>query len=128
MTRRAGESNENVYERCGMRSHANGVDCGIVEWVKRNTLRWFGHIERMRSEEFVKKVYMSESVDLSSRERPPGRLRDRAKKYMCERGATRGGGLDQKQGGSAWTGRGGDLSAVAAPLGDGPGGSEVSEL
>ena len=27
--------------------------------------------------------------------RPPGRWRDRAKEYMCEGGATRGGGLDQ---------------------------------
>ena len=33
-----------------------------------------------------------------------------------------------KQGGKAWTGRGGDFSAVAIPLGDVPGGSEVSEL
>ncbi len=31
----------------------------------------------------------------SSRGRPPGRCRDRVKEYMCERGATREGGLDQ---------------------------------
>ena len=31
----------------------------------------------------------------NSRERLPGRWRDRVKEYMCERGATRGGGLDQ---------------------------------
>ncbi len=30
-----------------------------MEWVKRSTLRWFGHIERMGNEEFVKKVYLS---------------------------------------------------------------------
>ncbi len=47
-----GESNESVYERCAMGSQANGVNCGVVEWVKRNMLRWW----RMRSEEFVKKV------------------------------------------------------------------------
>ncbi len=52
-------------------------------------------IERMGSEEFVKKVYMSESVGPSSRGRPPVRCRDRVKEYMCERGATRGRGLDQ---------------------------------
>ncbi len=46
VTRWDGESNENVYERCGMRSQVNGVS----EWVKRNTLRWFGHTERMGSE------------------------------------------------------------------------------
>ncbi len=44
------------------------------------------HIERIGSEEFVKKVYMIESV---------GRWRNRVKEYMCERGATRGGELDQ---------------------------------
>ena len=33
-----------------------------------------------------------------------------------------------KQGGSVWTGRGGDFSAVTTPLGDVPGGSEASEL
>ncbi len=58
-------------------------------------LRWFRYTERMGSEEFMKKVYMSESVGPNSRRRPPGRWRDRVKEYMCERGATRGGRLDQ---------------------------------
>ncbi len=58
--------------------------------LKRNTLRWFGHIERMGS-----KAYVRESVGPSSRGRSPARWRDRVKEYMCERGATRGGGLDQ---------------------------------
>ncbi len=49
----------------------------------------------MGSEEFVNKVYMSESVGPNSRGRPLGRWRDRVKEYMCERGATRRGGLDQ---------------------------------
>ncbi len=91
VTRWDGESNE----RCGMGSHADGVNCRVVEWVKRNTLRWFGHIERMGSEEFMKKMYVSESVGPSSRGRPPGRWRDRVKEYMFERSATREGGLDQ---------------------------------
>ncbi len=60
-----------MYERCGMGSQANGV--------KRNTLRWFGHIERMGSEEFVKRVYMSESVGPNSRGRPPVRWSDRVR-------------------------------------------------
>ncbi len=71
------------------------VNGGVVEWVKRNTLRWFGHIERMGSEKFVRKVDMSESVGLSSRGRPHRRWRDRVKEYMCERGTTRRGGMDQ---------------------------------
>ncbi len=74
-----------------MGSHANGVNCGVVEWVKRNTLRWFEHIERMETEEFVKEVYVSESVGPSSRGRPTGRWRDRVKEYMCQRCYTRGG-------------------------------------
>lgn len=59
VTRRDGVSNENVYERCGIGTHANEVKCGVVEWVKRNTLRWFGHTKRIKSEEFVKRVYMT---------------------------------------------------------------------
>ncbi len=76
----------------------NGVNCGVVEGVKRNTVRWFGHTEMMGSEEFVKKVYMNESMGSNSIGRPPGRWRDREKKkkkYMCERGATRVGRLDE---------------------------------
>ncbi len=40
-----GLSNESVYERCGMIGRGSGVGCGVVEWMKRGTLRWFGHIE-----------------------------------------------------------------------------------
>ncbi len=80
VTKRDGKSNESVYERCGMGSRANGVTCGVVEWVKRNTLRWFGHTDRMGNK-FVKKVYMSESVGPNSRGRPLGRWRDRVKQY-----------------------------------------------
>ncbi len=54
-----GLNKESVYERCGMRGRGSGVECGVVEWVKRSTLRWFGHIERMGNEELVKKVYLS---------------------------------------------------------------------
>ncbi len=90
VTRWDGVSNECVYKSCGMGGRANGVNCRVVEWVKRHTLRWFGHIERMGSEEFVKKVYMSESVGTNSRGRPLRRWRDRVKEYLCERGATRG--------------------------------------
>ncbi len=65
--------------------------------MKRNMLRWFEHIGRMGSEECVKKVYMSEGAGPNSRGRPPVRWRDRVKEYMCERGAIRGGRLDQER-------------------------------
>ncbi len=39
LTRWDGESNEIVYEKCGMGSQVNGGNYGVVERVKRNTLR-----------------------------------------------------------------------------------------
>ena len=50
------ESNESVYERCDMGPCVNGVKCDVVEWVNRNTWKWFDHIEMKNSEELVKKV------------------------------------------------------------------------
>ena len=41
VTRWDGESNDSVHERCGMETHAIGVECGVVEWLKLNTMRWF---------------------------------------------------------------------------------------
>ncbi len=38
--------------------------------MKRSTLRWFSHIERMGNEEFVKKVYLSSVEGTNRRERP----------------------------------------------------------
>ncbi len=62
------------------------MGCGVVEWVKRSTLRWFGHIEKMGSEEFVKKVHLSSVEGPSRRGRPPGTWEDRVKEYVSERG------------------------------------------
>ena len=52
-------------------------------------------MERMKSEEFVKKVYVSELDGSNQRGRPLGRWKDKVKEYMCERGDSRGGRLDQ---------------------------------
>ena len=46
MTRWDGESNESMYERCGMGTHANGVNYGVVEWVMRNTLKYRGEVSQ----------------------------------------------------------------------------------
>ncbi len=70
---------------------------GVEEWVKRSTLRWFSHIERMENEEFVKKVYLSSVENPNRRGRPLGRWEDRVKEYVSERGV-RGHGLE-------WEGR-----------------------
>ncbi len=91
-----GLSNENGYERCGMRGHGSGVGCGVAEWVKRSILRWFGHIERMGNEEFVEKVYLSSVEGSNRRGRPPLRWEDRVKEYVSER-EVRGNGLDRER-------------------------------
>ncbi len=44
--------------------------------------------------EFVKNVYVSEIEGPSRRGRPLGRWKDRVKKYMSERGASREGGCE----------------------------------
>ncbi len=75
-----------------MRGRGSGVGCGVVEWVKRSTLRWFGHIERMENEEFVK-VYLGSVEGMNKRGRPPGRWEDRVKECVSERGV-RGNGLE----------------------------------
>ncbi len=49
----------------------------MVEWVKRNTLKWFGHVERMGSDGLVKKVYENELEGPYRSGRPLGRWKDR---------------------------------------------------
>ncbi len=65
-----------------MRGRRSGVGCGVVERVKRSTLRWFGHIERMENREFVKKVYLSSVEGPNRRGRPLGRWEDMVKEYF----------------------------------------------
>ncbi len=61
--------------------------------MKRSTPRWFGHIERMENEEFVRKVYQSSVEGPNKRGRPLGRGEDKVKEYVRERGAS-GAGLE----------------------------------
>ncbi len=53
--------------------------------MKRSTLRWFGHIERMENEEFVE-MYQSSVEGPSRRGRPLERWEDKVNKYVSERG------------------------------------------
>ncbi len=62
-------------------------------YFNNSTLRWFGRIERMENENFVKKVYLSSVEGLNRRGRPLGRWEDRVKEYVSERGV-RGNVLD----------------------------------
>ncbi len=50
--------------------------------MKRSTLRWLGHIERMGNEEFVKKVYLSSVEGTNRRGRPLVRWDDRVREYV----------------------------------------------
>ncbi len=53
--------------------------------MKRSTLRYFGHIEKMENEEFVK-VSLSSAEGPNRRGRPLGRWEDRVKECVSERG------------------------------------------
>ncbi len=44
VNRMDGESNENVYRKLFISSRGEGMSCGVVEMVKRSTLRWFVHL------------------------------------------------------------------------------------
>ncbi len=75
-----------------MRERESGVGCGVVEWVKRS-MRWFGHIERMENEEFVKKVYQSSVEGPIRKGGPLGRWEDKVTECVSER-RVRGNGLE----------------------------------
>ncbi len=68
------------------------VRCGGMS--EKEHLRWFGHIERMENEEFVKKVYGNSVEGSSRRGRPLSRWEDRVKEYVSERGV-RGNRMEQ---------------------------------
>ncbi len=85
MSKWDGLSNKSVYETCGMRGRGSGVGCGVVEWRRRRTLRWFGHIEKMGNEEFVKKVNPSSVEGTNRKGRPLGRWEGRVREYVSER-------------------------------------------
>ena len=90
-----GESNERVYGRFGMSSKGEGMKCGVVELVKRNTLRWFGHIERMDESVMTKRLYKSSIEGVGVRGRPPVKWEDRVQEYVRERGVNGMRGLEQ---------------------------------
>ena len=78
-------SNEEVYERFEMGEKSAGVGCGVVETVKRSTLRWFGHLERMEDERLTKKVYRSSVPGPNARGRPLGTWEGKVDEYVRER-------------------------------------------
>ena len=64
------ENNRGMHDRWSLGTCAKEVKCGVAEYVRWNTLKWFCHIEGMKSEAFVKKMYVSEIKGTSRRGRP----------------------------------------------------------
>ena len=58
---------------------------------EKNNLWSFDHLEREKSEEFVKTVYVSETESPRRRGRLVVRWKDKVKEYMHQRVADRGG-------------------------------------
>ncbi len=83
------ESNEDTYGRFGMSETAVGMDYGVIEWVKRSTLRWYGHVMRMNECDFTKRVYESTIEGRGVRGRPPVKWINRVEGYWRERAGGR---------------------------------------
>ena len=91
-TRMDGVRNMEVYEYFGMNENAVGMDCGVVEWVKRSSLRWYGHVRRMSEERMAKRVFESYVSGENGRGRPPITWEGKVEGYIRERvtGGVRG--------------------------------------
>ncbi len=94
MTKWDEKNNESVYERCGLSTCANEVNCGVVEWIKRKTLQWFGCVKRMGSGEF-KTVYESELEGHNRTGRPIRRWKDKVEEYLGKIGINGRGVLEE---------------------------------
>ncbi len=66
--------------------------------VKQQTLKWFGHVERMEEGKMTKRVYVSEIEGGTVRGRPPMKWIDRAQEYVRERGEGSLRNLEQARG------------------------------
>lgn len=84
-----GGSNESIYNRYDMCGNDRDMKYGVIKRIKHNTLRWFGHIERMSVIELLKRIYISRPrVDtMNVKERPPVKWEDRELEYVTERNA-----------------------------------------
>ena len=80
-----GVSNERIYENFGMSERKEGMSCGVMEWMKRNTLRWYGHVNRLEEDRLVKRVYDSEVDGRVGRGRPLMTWDNRVDQYIGER-------------------------------------------
>ncbi len=77
VSRMDGMSNESVYKHFGMCHVGEGKKCGVAEELKRQTLKWFGHLDRMEECKMTKRVYVSEIEGGNARGLPPVKWRDK---------------------------------------------------
>ncbi len=63
-----------------------GEGSGIVEEVRRQTLKWFGHMERLEESKMTRGVYVSEIEGGNVKGRPPVEWRVRLQEYVREKG------------------------------------------
>ncbi len=75
-----------------------GKKCGVVEEVKRQTLKWFGHMEQMEESKMTRRVYVSEIEGGNVRGRLPVNWRDRVQEYVREKGEGSLRNLEQARG------------------------------
>lgn len=68
ITQKDGLRNVDLGDQCGVEGH-------VLRSIRRNTLRWFGHIEKMDDERLTKKVYESEGEVQGERGRGQPRMR-----------------------------------------------------
>ena len=64
--------NSLIRERCGF-------ELSVLEIIERNVLKWFGHVERMREERLVERVYRDTVAGKRGRGRPQRRWRNEVK-------------------------------------------------
>ncbi len=98
VSRMDGISNESVYKRFGMCHVGKGKKCGVVEEVKRETLKCFGYVEHMEEGKMTRSVYVSEIEGGNVKGRPPVKWRNRVQEYVRERSEGSLRNLEQARG------------------------------
>ncbi len=83
------------------------------EEVKRQTLKWFGHVERMEESKMTGRGGVREIEGGNVRGRPPVKWRNRVQEYVRERGERSLRNTEQAR--RECPDRGGNSSAVAVP-------------
>ncbi len=66
--------------------------------MKRQTLKWFGHMERMEEGKMTRREYVSEIEGGKVRVQPPVKWRNRVQEYVRERGEGPLRNLEQARG------------------------------